>query len=337
MEIQSNISLKQFNTFHVECKAKYFVELHSEEEIHQLIGAGILKTEKILILGGGSNMLFTKDFDGLVLHPVMKGIAMADEEDHHIILDVKAGENWADLVAYCVERGWSGLENLAAIPGSAGAAPVQNIGAYGLELKDVFVSLKAVDLLNGQTIHFNKNDCEFEYRNSVFKTKYKNKYLISEVRLQLSKKDKPIITYEALSRALIEANLEPSLKNIYESVCKIRASKLPDPKEIGNAGSFFKNPTIDQKTFESLKKLYPDVKYFNQHDGTIKLAAGWLIESCGWKGKQMGEVGVHPKQALVLVNYGESNGRKILILAELIRENVFEKFGVILQNEVNIL
>lgn len=337
MEIQSNISLKQFNTFHVRCITRYFVELHSEDEIRHLIGTEILKTERILILGGGSNVLFTRDFDGLVLHPVMKGMALVGEEDNHIILDVKAGENWADLVAYCVERGWSGLENLAAIPGSVGAAPVQNIGAYGLELKDVFVSLKAVDLMSGQTIEFTKNDCEFDYRSSVFKTKYKNKYLITEVRLQLNKKDKPIITYEALNRSLIEANLEPGLKNVYECVCKIRASKLPDPEEIGNAGSFFKNPSVDQKTFESLKKVYPDIKYFNQHDGSVKLAAGWLIESCGWKGKQMGEVGVHPKQALVLVNYGESNGRKILILAELIRESVFEKFGVTLQHEVNIL
>jgi len=337
MNILSNFSLKNLNTFHIDCKAKYFVEVGSTAEMQELRTLKIFRNEKVFILGGGSNVLFIKDFDGLIIHPVFKGIEIDTESSEHIILKIGAGEIWEELVDYTVKKEWSGIENLAAIPGSVGAAPVQNIGAYGVELKDVFHSLTAIDLKDGTTKTFQKQDCNFAYRNSIFKSEFKNRYLITNVYLRLNKNVQANIDYEALKMFLENEHLEPSLENVYKAIINIRASKLPDPKVIGNVGSFFKNPVVEHAKFAELKSKFPEIKYFPQPKGAVKLAAAWLIELCGWKGKRIGQVGVHDKQALVLVNHGGGDGSQILSLSNQIIESVNQKFGIQLEPEVNIL
>jgi len=337
MNILSNFSLKNLNTFHIDCKAKYFVEVGSTAEMQELRTLKIFRNEKVFILGGGSNVLFIKDFDGLIIHPVFKGIEIDAESSEHIILKIGAGEIWEELVDYTVKKEWSGIENLAAIPGSVGAAPVQNIGAYGVELKDVFHSLTAIDLKDGTTKTFQKQDCNFAYRNSIFKSEFKNRYLITNVYLRLNKNVQANIDYEALKMFLENEHLEPSLENVYKAIINIRASKLPDPKVIGNVGSFFKNPVVEHAKFAELKSKFPEIKYFPQPKGAVKLAAAWLIELCGWKGKRIGQVGVHDKQALVLVNHGGGDGSQILSLSNQIIESVNQKFGIQLEPEVNIL
>ena len=337
MNILSDFSLKNLNTFQIDCKAKYFVEVESVSDVQELIKTAIFQTQKKFILGGGSNVLFTKDFEGLIIHPVFKGIKVIEENPEQIILKAGSGEIWEDLVDFSVKNGWSGIENLAAIPGCVGAAPVQNIGAYGVELKDVFDSLMAIDLMDGSKRIFKKDECKFAYRNSVFKSEFKDRYLITEVFLRLSKNAEPNISYEALALFFERKGLSPSLKNIYEAIIDIRASKLPDPKKLGNDGSFFKNPVIEISQFRKLKVKFPDIKSFQQADGSVKLAAAWLIESCGWKGKRYGHIGVHDKQALVIVNYGGGKGSEIKSLAEQVIKNVEEKFGIELEPEVNIL
>ncbi len=337
MDIKSNFSVKHLNTFKVECKADFYVEVVSLEEMQEIISTDVFNNNDVFVLGGGSNVLFTKDFNGLIIHPKFKGIKIEEENDDWILLKVGAGEVWEELVDYTVKKGWSGIENLAAIPGSVGAAPVQNIGAYGVELKDVFESLTAVDLKDGTVKIFQKKECNFGYRNSVFKSEFKNRFLITSVNLRLSKIAKPDISYEALSSFLKERSIEANLKNIYDAIVDIRSSKLPDPKELGNVGSFFKNPVVDDDKFAELKSEFPKIRYFPQSKGSVKLAAAWLIESCGWKGKKLGEVGVHEKQALVLVNYGSNDGKQVLSLAWKIIESVKLKFGITLEPEVNIL
>ena len=337
MNIVPNFSLKHLNSFQIDCKAKYFVEIGLQDDIAALIASKIYQNEDVFILGGGSNVLFTKDFDGLIIHPNFKGIEIHEETSKQIILKVGAGENWEELVDYTVKNEWSGIENLAAIPGNVGAAPVQNIGAYGVELKDAFYSLTAIDLKDGTTKTFQRDDCRFDYRKSIFKSGLRNRYLIISVYLRLNKNVAPNISYEALSDFLKNNALEPNLKNVYESIIKIRASKLPDPKELGNAGSFYKNPVVDSGIFAELKAKFPEIKYFPQPNDSYKLAAAWLIESCGWKGKRLGHVGVHDKQALVLVNYGGGYGSHILELSNQIIESVNQKFGIQLEPEVNIL
>jgi UDP-N-acetylmuramate dehydrogenase len=337
MEIQQNFSLKQMNTFNFECIASYYAEINNISEIQELIQTEVFRNEKRFILGGGSNVLFTKKYEGLIIHPNFKGVEVIEEDETSVILKMGSTEIWENMVEYTVSKAWSGIENLAAIPGSVGAAPVQNIGAYGVELKDVFLSLTAVNLLDGSIKEFDKSACEFEYRNSVFKSKFKNQYLITSVSIRLKKNAKSQISYEALSSFLKKENLQPTLENVYQAIVQIRASKLPDHKILGNAGSFFKNPVITAKKFEELKLLFPDIKSYPQHKGNQKIAAGWLVESCGWKGKKFHGIGVHEKQALVLVNYGSGEGSQVARLAELIIKSVEEKFGILLEPEVNIL
>lgn len=337
MEIKSNFSLKHLNTFKVDCIADFFAEVNSLSEVRSLFESKIFKEHEIFILGGGSNVLFTKNFNGLIIHPNFMGIEIMKEDESQVFLKVGAGEIWEDLVGFTVRRGWSGIENLAAIPGNVGAAPVQNIGAYGVELKDVFESLTAVDLRDGSFKVFQKEECNFSYRNSIFKSEFKNRYLITSVNLRLSKKAKQNVSYEALELHLKNKRIEPSLKNVYEAIKEIRASKLPDPKELGNVGSFFKNPLLGASQFTQLKVKFPEIKSFPQANGLVKLAAAWLIESCGWKGKIIGQVGVYENQALVLVNYGCEEGSQIFDLAKRIIKSVKEKFEITLEPEVNIL
>ena len=325
------------NTFNFECNASYYAEIKTIHEIQEIIQTEIFKNEKRFILGGGSNVLFTKDYEGLIIHPNFRGIEIVEENDSSVILKMGSAEIWEDMVEYSVKKAWSGIENLAAIPGNVGAAPVQNIGAYGVELKDVFQSLTAINLIDGSIREFDKDACEYGYRNSVFKSKFKNQYIITSVCIKLSKNAKPQISYEALSSFIKEKNLAPSLENVYQAIVQIRASKLPDHKILGNAGSFFKNPVISAKKFEELKPLYPIIKSYPQPKGNQKIAAGWLVESCGWKGKKCQGIGVHEKQALVLVNYGSGEGSQVARLAALIVKSVEEKFGILLEPEVNIL
>ncbi len=337
MKIQSNYSLKNKNTFNFECIASHYVEVRNIAEIQELIQTEEFKNKQRFILGGGSNVLFTKDFEGLIIHPDFKGIEVVEEDGDSVILEIGSAEVWEDVVDLTVKNGWSGIGNLAAIPGSVGAAPVQNIGAYGVELKDVFLSLSAINLLDGSEKKFHKDDCKFGYRNSVFKSKFKNQYLITSVRIKLSKNDKPQIKYEALSAYLAEEKIKPSLESVYNAIVQIRGSKLPDPKLLGNAGSFFKNPVIKPDHFDKLKKKFPLIKSYPQSNGNQKIAAGWLVESCGWKGKKYHGVGVHKNQALVLVNFGAGQGADVYALAELIMKSVYEEFGIQLESEVNIL
>ncbi len=337
MNIQQNFSLKHLNTFRVDCNASYFAEIDSMTDLQELIQSGFFKNKKFLILGGGSNVLFTKDFNGLIVHPNFKGIQIEEENKDSVILKIGAAEIWEDLVDFTVKKGWWGIENLAAIPGNVGAAPVQNIGAYGVELKDVFISLTAVDLKNGTEQVFRKEDCNFAYRDSVFKSKFKNKYLIKSVSLKLSKVAIPNTSYNALQAFFQQKKIKSSLRNTFNAIVEIRASKLPDPKELGNAGSFFKNPIISKQQFAQLLSSHPELKSFPHSESSVKLAAAWLIESCGWKGKVVGEVGIHEKQALVLVNYGGGQGKEIYSLAKKVMRSVKDKFGISLEPEVTIL
>ncbi len=337
MNIQQNFSLKHLNTFQVDCNASYYAEIDSIIDLQELIQSRIFKSKKFFILGGGSNVLFTKDFNGFIVHPNFRGIQIEEKNKDSVVLKIGAAENWVDLVDFTVKKGWWGIENLAGIPGNVGAAPVQNIGAYGVELKDIFVSLTAIDLGNGTEKVFQNEDCNFAYRNSVFKSEFKNKYLIKSVNLRLSKAAKPNTSYEALQAFFQQKKLLPSLKNTFDAIIEIRASRLPDPKELGNVGSFFKNPIVNKQQLTQLVSSHPELKSFTQSDGSIKLAAAWLIESCGWKGKRIGEVGIHEKQALVIVNYGEAKGKDIHSLAKQVMRSVKDKFGIKLEPEVNIL
>lgn len=326
------------NTFHIESIANQFVQLDDLDDIQAMISKGELKNRKVLILGGGSNVLLTKNVDGLVLHPQFKGINVLEENNEDLKVRVGAGESWEDFVKYTVTNGWHGIENLALIPGLMGAAPMQNIGAYGVELKDVFESLRAVNLETGELIEFLKKDCEFAYRSSVFKTHLKNQFMIFDVCLNLKKKQKLNITYRALKEYLDKnPECEISQKAVFEAVVDIRNSKLPDPDQIGNAGSFFKNPVISQMQFVGLKIEFPEIVGYVQSDQNVKLAAGWLIDQAGLKGYRNGNVGVHEKQALVLVNYGNASGKEVYELSEQVKNKVNSIFGVQLEREVNIV
>jgi len=338
MKLQKNYSLKSMNTFRLDCKAKRFVQLDHLNDLRKLISAGELQNSEILILGGGSNILLTKDFEGLVLHPQFIGVEVLEEDDSLVKIRIGAGESWEDFVEYTVNKAWYGIENLALIPGLMGAAPMQNIGAYGVELKDVFDSLRAVDLESGELIEFTKENCEFGYRTSVFKTRLKGKYLIYDVCLVLRKEAKLNIQYKALKNQL-EKNPECEInqKTVFNAVLDIRNSKLPDPDKIGNAGSFFKNPVVSEMQFVGLKIEFSDIVGYPQENGDVKLAAGWLIDQAGLKGFRKGNVGTHEKQALVLVNYGEASGQEIYNFSEQIQQTVKNIFGVNIEREVNVV
>ncbi len=342
MKIREGISLKQYNTFAINVSAKYFAEFNSVDELSELLEFKKLRTQnselKTLILGGGSNILFTKDFDGLVLKNNISGIKILHEDNHHVHVHVGAGENWHGFVEHCIKNNWAGVENLSLIPGNVGASPMQNIGAYGVEIKDVFYSLEAFHLKEKKTVHFSLNDCEFGYRESVFKKKRKDEFVITGVTYQLNKIPSFNISYGAIELELGKMGVkELSIKAISEAVIKIRTIKLPDPKLIGNAGSFFKNPHVTAEEFGKLKERFPKIVGYVQENGDVKLAAGWMIEYCGWKGFRRGDAGCHAWQSLVLVNYGNASGKEIYDLSEEILQSVKERFGVVLEREVNII
>jgi UDP-N-acetylmuramate dehydrogenase len=335
MIIQENISLKKYNTFGISVNAKRFISVDSVYELQQL-----LKIEKdIFLISGGSNMLLTKDIDKLVVHIDIKGISIDNEDDNAAYLTVNAGENWHEFVLWCVSENYGGIENLSLIPGNVGTCPIQNIGAYGVEVKDTITKVEALDIKTGKLVQFSNEQCNFGYRNSIFKNEAKGKYIITSVSFKLSKNNHNLnSSYGAIENELASKNItNPSLKNISEAIIAIRESKLPDPKEIGNSGSFFKNPVIATTQFLKLQKRYSNIPSYKISDTEVKVPAGWLIEQAGFKGKRFGEFGVHEKQALVLVNYGNATGKEIHQLAEKIKEIIFNKFGIDLEIEVNII
>jgi len=337
MEINNNFSLKNYNTFGIEAKAKQFVEISSEEELKTILQQ--YEGEKKLILGGGSNMLLTKDVDALVIHVGLHGKKIIKEDDDFVWVEGKAGENWHEFVMYCVERNWGGVENLSLIPGTVGAAPIQNIGAYGVEIKNIINLVDAIEIANGTTRAFTNAECRFGYRDSIFKQEAKDKYLISSITLTLTRKDHRFNTsYGAIEETMNQhGNRLLSVKNISDAVIHIRRTKLPDPARIGNAGSFFKNPSIGIELYDFIKKSYPSFPSYPSANGLVKVPAGWLIEQCGWKGKTFNNIGVHQHQALVIVNYGDGNGEKIWQLAMDICASVKGKFNITLQPEVNVV
>jgi len=331
-----NTSLKNYNTFGIEARARFFAIFSTTEELASLLGQA---ARPPLILGGGSNILLTGDVDGWVLINGIRGIDLVDEDNRYFYVQAGAGENWQSFVGYCLGRDWAGVENLSLIPGSVGAAPMQNIGAYGVELKSVFHELDAWDLQEGKVRMFTLNDCRFGYRDSVFKQEYKDRFIILRVTFRLEREPVFHTEYGAIREELEKMNIrELSIRAISEAVTRIRTAKLPDPAVIGNAGSFFKNLTIPNEQFAALKARFPDiVGNPDPAGGMTKLAAGWLIEKSGWKGYRRGDAGVHPRQALVLVNYGHATGKEIYDLSEDVLQSVREKFGVTLEREVNII
>jgi UDP-N-acetylmuramate dehydrogenase len=334
--LQENISLKSYNTFGIDVKARYFADVKSEADLTTLFKNPISKTTSILVLGGGSNMLFTQDFEGLVIKISIPGISYLVEEQS-VIVNAGAGVVWNDLVNYCVTHGFAGLENLSLIPGTVGASPIQNIGAYGVELKDVFVSCRAVEIATGQIHTFDYLDCKFGYRDSIFKNELKNQYIIIDVKFNLSTEANLQTHYGAITAELEQRHIiEPTIADISKVVADIRVSKLPDPKTIGNAGSFFKNPVIEKSQFHKLMEQFPAVVNYPMPDDKVKIAAGWLIEQCGFKGKVVGQTGTWKNQALVLVNHGHASGEEVYVFSEHIINTVFKKFGIRLEREVNV-
>lgn len=337
MTISKNYPLRGLNTFGLNVIARSFCEVSSEENIKELLKDASNREGTKFVLGGGSNILFTKDLDALCIHNKIKGIEKVKEDEDFVWIKSGGGVVWHELVMYCVEKNYGGVENLSLIPGSAGAAPIQNIGAYGVELKETFSSLEIVDLKSGEKKILTTDDCQFGYRDSIFKREYKNRFIITSVTLKLNKHPHFNTSYGAIENELKAMNVNtPGVKSISQAVINIRRSKLPDPVHIGNCGSFFKNPEVPEEKFLEIKKSNPDVVGYPTHSGKIKLAAGWLIEKCGWKGKRIGNVGMHDKQALVLVNYGNASGKELYAHAQKVQLDVKEKYDVLLEMEVNI-
>jgi UDP-N-acetylmuramate dehydrogenase len=335
MKILENISLKPYNSFAIDVTAKNFSSFTSTDELAELTTHHSPLT--IIILGGGSNILFTKNFDGLVLKNEIRGINLLHEDAEYVYVKAGAGENWHRFVLYCIQRNWAGVENLSLIPGNVGASPMQNIGAYGVELENVFHSLEAFHLQEKRVHTFTKADCAFGYRNSSFKNKYKNQFAVVSVTFKLRKHPIFHTSYGAILQELEKMGIhELSIDNISKAVINIRISKLPDPKLIANAGSFFKNPEVTAIKYEELKSKFPSIIAYPLPGENMKLAAGWMIEQCGWKGVRRGDAGCHDKQALVLVNYGKATGKQVYDLSQEILLSVKEKFGVDLEREVNI-
>jgi UDP-N-acetylmuramate dehydrogenase len=336
MQLKENYSLKYYNTFHIDVKASTFIEIFSEEELKEICSI-YLNREEYLVIGGGSNILLLNNLP-LVLKISIPAIEIVSEDDQHSFIKTGAGVNWNDVVAFSLNNNLGGIENLVLIPGTAGAAPMQNIGAYGQELKDTFHSLNAVEVNTCSLKSFSKDECRFGYRSSIFKHEFKSKYIITSVTLRLNKNPVPEVSYSSVKAILEkEAVRNYTIKDVSRIIADIRNSKLPDPNVLGNAGSFFKNPEVGFEVFEKIKKEYPSIPAFNSGNNKIKLAAGWLIEQCGWKGKREGEAGAHKDQALVLVNYGSASGADILRLSEKIKTSVYNKFGILLEEEVNII
>ncbi len=334
--LEQNVSLKPYNTFGLNVQAKMMARVGSVADLQTVLTDPTLKNEARFILGGGSNILLTKDVESLVIKNEVSGIDLISEDDDSYLVKSGAGVVWHQLVMHCIENGYAGIENLSLIPGNVGAAPMQNIGAYGVELKDVFQSLEAVEMQTGEVQTFSSEACEFGYRESVFKRKLKGQFVISSVTLKLKKSAKLNTSYGAIEQELERLAIDtPTIKDVSQAVINIRQSKLPDPKELGNSGSFFKNPIVPTAKFEELKSKHPNIPGYPAGENT-KLAAGWLIEQCGWKGKVVGNTGSHAKQALVLVNYGNATGVEIFNLSEQIMKSVYDTFGVQLEREVNV-
>ncbi len=340
LTVQTNVSLKPYNTFGIDVNAHYLATINNESDLLVVVQMDRFSGANRLVLGGGSNVLLTQNFDGLVLKIDIQGIKTVREDDQHVYLEVGAGVNWHELVMHCVNSGLAGMENLSLIPGTAGAAPMQNIGAYGVEIEQVFDSLTAVHLQTGEVQRFNHADCRFGYRESVFKHELKGQYIITSVTFRLNKQPTFHTRYGAIQETLTAMGITDetlSIKAISDAVIHIRRSKLPDPAQIGNAGSFFKNPEISKAQFDSLKTQYADLPGYPVGEHAVKVPAGWLIEQSGWKGRRIGDAGVHAKQALVLVNYGGATGPDILDIAGQVQQTVLAKFGVQLTPEVNVV
>lgn len=336
MKIQNNIDLKPYNTFGVHALANQFIEINHENQLIELYNSGIFKN-KFFVLGGGSNILFTQDFEGTIIKIANKGIQHFIE-GNNIYVTAAGGEIWNDLVWYCVDHGFPGLENMALIPGTVGASPIQNIGAYGIELMDIMYTCRAFDTMTGEFKTFSNQDCGFSYRDSIFKSKYKGRFIIVSVTYKLNLHSKLNTSYGTIEVELAKRGISnPTIKDIAEVVSHIRVEKLPDPSTIGNAGSFFKNPIIPNFQLEKLKEVYPNIVCFPMDDTHTKVAAGWLIEQCGWKGKEVGEVAIWKNQALVITNKNKATGKEIFEVSSLIIDDVKEKFGITLEREVNIL
>lgn len=336
MQIFDNFSLKNHNTFHLDVSCARFIEMTASDEAKEMQERGFFASP-FLILGGGSNMLFRSDYPGTIIHPVFKGIELMDDDRHHQTLRVAAGEDWNTLQEYCLNHSLYGIENLVGIPGLAGSAPVQNIGAYGTEVKDSIIQVEGWDTDTGKPISFSNVQCQFGYRDSIFKRRLRGKCLITHVWFRLSKEERYTLTYKALAQELENRHISPSLRNIHECILHVRASKLPDLQTIGCAGSFFKNPAVPAEQAERLRTVIPDLVAYPADNGLRKLSAGQLIEKAGWKGFRKGDAGVYPLQALVIVNYGQASAHEICQLYEKIIADVDSKFGVTLQPEVNIL
>ena len=337
MDIIKNKSLKSYNTFGIDCNSSFFARINTLKDLEELYQHPLFKSQKKLILGGGSNILFTSNYEGLVIKNEIKGIEIKKETNDVVEVQIGAGVNWHEFVTYAVNNKWGGVENMSLIPGNCGTAPMQNIGAYGVEIKDTFISLNAYEIETGETVSFDRKKCDFGYRESVFKNDLKDQYIILDITLRLQKK--PILNtkYGDINNTLIKNNIRnPTIKDVSNAVIEIRTSKLPNPKEIGNAGSFFKNPIIQQDQFKELKTKFPEIVSYPVNENQVKLAAGWLIEKAGWKGKDFGNFGVHKKQSLVLVNYNNASGKEIFDLSQDILEDVYQKFQVKLEREVNI-
>ena len=337
MKLHSNFSLKNYNTFGIEAKAKQFTAVHSIEELKTVLVNN--PTEKKFILGGGSNMLLTQDIDALVIHIDLKGKKIIDENDDFVWVESQAGENWHEFVLWTMDQNFGGLENMSLIPGNVGTTPVQNIGAYGAEIKDHFVSCQAMAIANQDMKTFQNEDCHFGYRESIFKNEVKDQYIITSVVFKLTKRNHKINTsYGDILGELEKQNIQnPSLKDVSNAVIAIRQSKLPDPKELGNSGSFFKNPIVLKSDFEKIHQHFPEMKYYEVSATEVKVPAGWLIEQAGFKGKRFGDAGVHKNQALVLVNYGNATGQEILAVSKNIQNTVFTTFGIHIEAEVNVI
>ena len=328
-----NYSLKNYNSFRVNYKANFFLKIENNKSLIDFLSDKKFKNEKKLILGGGSNILFTKDFEGVILYSCIKGIHILEENNNHIKVKVGSGENWDDFVKFCVTKNWYGIENLSLIPGSVGAAPIQNIGAYGVEIKDYIYDVNGIDLKNNLKKTYTNKSCDFEYRDSIFKRELKNNFFVTEVTFILNKNKKFTLDYSELKN-INSQNL--TIQNVRDKIIEIRNSKLPDPKLLANAGSFFKNPVINIKIAKKIKEKYSDFKYYQINESMVKISAAWLIEKSGWKGHKEKNIGVYNKHALVLVNYSSENGKDIKMLSKKIKESVLEKFNVTLENEVNV-
>ncbi|MBS7788237.1 UDP-N-acetylmuramate dehydrogenase [Flavobacterium sp. CYK-55] len=337
MQIQSQFSLKRYNTFGIDAKARAFIAVNSVDELRQVLQDH--NHEKKFILGGGSNMLLTQDIDALVIHVNLKGKRIVQEDDDFVWVECQAGENWHAFVLWTLEQNFGGLENMSLIPGNVGTTPVQNIGAYGSEIKDTMTQCEAMKIADGILHIFTNADCHFGYRESIFKQEAKDQYIITSVTFKLTKRNHTIKTgYGDIQAELAKNEIsQPTIQDVSRAVIAIRQSKLPDPKELGNSGSFFKNPVISKADFEQVQQKFPEVKFFPVSENQVKVPAGWLIEQAGFKGMRVGDAGVHKNQALVLVNYGNAKGAEILALSQNIQNTVREKFGISIEAEVNVI